>query len=254
MPSAFSHKTQIKFLLHPAPTHLLMACIGHVSAVLMKYDPTIPMVHYRMTGCIYVTCHCVVKAFIGKTRDGRMAYFDFNDDDIEVKNETRKKILSGNEVKDTWTGQAPHEIEFWYDHRREMQIMLEDYAQLTTDPVFRQYFEGVNTQIVRLPLLRDLFATQDPEDILPLYATIEQLRAIKDCNTPNRVYYQPETGDNGDIYRTRADDVHINELAFARWRKWLLAGGSLAGDGQVKLGIYGFYYNPDHEDPTYWAY
>jgi len=262
MPSGFPHKTQIKTADNsPAPTHLLMACIGCVRAVLMTYDPTIPMVHYRMTGCHYVTCHCVVKAFIGKTRDGRMAYFDFNDDDIDLKNETRKKILSGNDPqKDMWTGQAPHSIEFfWFDHHTETQIMLKDYGRLTTDPVFRRYFEGVNTQIVRLPLHRDLFATQDPEDIMPLHATIDKLRAIKDCHTPYRVYRPEAIGQS--VYLSRADDVSINELSFARWRKWLRAGGSLAGDGQemagdgqMRLAIYGLYYNPAHEDPTYWAY
>lgn len=259
MPSAFPHKTQIKTADNsPAPTHLLMACIGCVRPVLMTYDPTIPMVHYRMTGCNYVTCHCVVKAFIGKTRDGRMAYFNFNDDDIDLnlKNETRKKILSGNDPhgKDTWTGQEPRAIQFWFDHYTEERIMIQDYALLTADPVFRRYFEGVNPQIVRLPLHRDLFATQDPEDILPLYATIDKLRAIKDCHTPY-VVYRPECIWHS-VYLSRADDIRINELSFARWRKWLQAGGSLAGDGQMQLAIYGRYYNPAHEDSTstYWAY
>jgi hypothetical protein len=256
MPSAFPHKTQIKTPDNsPAPTHLLMACIGCVRAVIMTYDPTIPMVHYRMTGCNYVTCHCVVKAFIGKTRDGRMAYFNFDFDDIDLKNETRKKILSGTDPQgnDTWTGQEPRAIEFWFDHYQEMQIMIQDYAMLTADPVFRRYFEGVNPQIVRLPLHPDLFATQDPEDILPLYVPIDKLRAIKDCHTPYVGDLRPETIGHS-IYRSRADDVRINELSLARWRKWLLAGGSLAGDGLVSLAIYGRYYNPAHEDATYWVY
>ena len=257
MPSGFPHKTQIKTPDNsPAPTHLLMACIGCVRPVLMTYDPTIPMVHYRMTGCNYVTCHCVVKAFIGKTRDGRMAYFDF--DDIDLKNETRKKLLSGSDLRDMWTGEEPRAIEFWFDHYQEDRILIEDYARLTADPVFRRYFQGVNRQIVRLPLHRDLFATQDPEDTLPLYATIDKLRAIKDCHTPYLGPYRPKAI-GPSVYRSRADDIYINELSFARWRKWLQAGGSLAGDGQtldgqMQLAIYGRYYNPAHEDPTYWAY
>jgi hypothetical protein len=254
MPSGFPHKTQIKTPDNsPAPTHLLMACIGCVRAVLMTYDPTLPMVHYRMTGCNYVTCHCVVKAFIGKTSDGRMAYFDFDFDDIDLKNETCKKILSGTDLPDMWTGQAPHAIEFWFDHYKEARIMLQDYARQTADPVFRRYFLGVNPQIVRLPLHRDLFATQDPGDTTPLHASIDTLRAIKCHHTPYVGDLSP-AGIGCSVYRSREDDVRINELSFSRWRKWLLAGGSLEGDGQMPLAIYGRYYNPAHEDPTYWVY
>jgi hypothetical protein len=216
--------------------------------VLMTYDPNLPMAHYRMAGCHYVTCRCVIKAFIGKTPDGRMAYFDMDDD--KIKTDTRKKILSGNGTDiDSWTGEAPHNISFWL---RDEHIQINEYAELTTDPVFSRYFNGTVAEqntVVRLPLDFNLFATQDPDDILPLHASMDTLSQIK-----RRLL--------GGVHRNalltpcpwQYDPCRIDERAFRRWRKWLSAGGSLAGDGALPLAIYGCYYDPRHEDPNYVAF
>lgn len=147
----------------PAPTHLLMTCVECMLPLLMKYSPQGPLAYYRH-GCLRrcstgspSSCRCVIKAFIGKTVDGDMAYYDMSN--LYHKTDTQHIFWAhgvgsdGVEV-DPWTGTVPHHVNFGG------RIQLDDFAVQTYDDQFHRYFTGENKDIVRLELDPALFARQ----------------------------------------------------------------------------------------------
>jgi hypothetical protein len=105
---------------------------------------------------------CVIKAFIGKTADGAMAYYDM--ENPYHKTDTQHLfwvhgVGSGGagdpwNAADPWTGTVPHHVNFGY------RIELDDFAIQTGDGQFHRYFTGENKDIVRLELDPALFARQ----------------------------------------------------------------------------------------------
>ena len=162
----------------PAPTHVLMTCVECECPVLKAYSPQIPLAFYRH-GCrrscstVINTCRCVFMAFIGKTSDGDMAYYDI--ENYESKKDIQNLFWAhgvgsdGVEV-DPWTGTVPHHVNFGG------RIQLDNFAIQTYDDQFHRYFTGENKDIARLELDPALFSRQltrqpkyseEPEEIEP---------------------------------------------------------------------------------------
>ena len=142
----------------PAPTHVLMTCVQCERPVLKEYSPQAPLAFYR-DGCRLSgpSCRCVIKAFIGKTADGSMAYYDM--ENPYHKTDTQHifwayGVGSAGVEADPWTGTVPHHVDFGG------LSVLDDFAIQTSDSQFARYFMGEHKDIVRLELDPGLFANQ----------------------------------------------------------------------------------------------